>query len=82
MTHHRRTEIDIMVDILKLTQDGSKKTRILYQANLNQPRLNKYLNYLMENGLLEHINEPDNYYKTTEKGKDFLDAADAIKRFF
>ena len=59
MTHHRRTEIDIMVDILKLTQDGAKKTRILYQANLNQPRLNKYLNYLMENGLLEHINEPD-----------------------
>jgi len=65
----RRGRTEIIVDILSAAMEGTKKTQIVYKANLNFRRARKYLPYLEEKGLIENIGSE---YKTTEKGKQFL----------
>jgi len=48
----------------------TKKTRIMYQANLSYRQMEKYLNSLLESGLVEC--EDDSFYLITGKGKEFL----------
>jgi len=59
--------MDICHDILKVTQGGARKTRIVYQANLNFKIVKKYLQRLIDGGLLEHREDIKRYF-TTEKG--------------
>ncbi|EMR73165.1 hypothetical protein MCGE09_00002, partial [Thaumarchaeota archaeon SCGC AB-539-E09] len=42
---------------LKVAQTGAKKTQIVYQANLNFKIVKKYLNRLIDKGLLDPANE-------------------------
>jgi len=50
--------------------DGVKKTRIMYIANLSWDLLNRYLNDLVEGGLLSFSSS--GCYVLTHKGKLFL----------
>jgi len=50
--------------------DGAKKTRIMYIANLSWELLNRYLNDLIEAGLLSYGSS--GCYVLTPKGKLFL----------
>ena len=65
----RRGGLEIIADILLVAKEGEKKTQIVYKANLNFKRVGKYLPYLVDKGLIENR---DNEYKTTERGKEFL----------
>ena len=65
----RRGRLEISADILLVARRGAKKTAIVYNANLNFRRVENYLLYLKEKGLIEHMGGE---YKTTEKGKEFL----------
>ena len=65
----RRGRLEIIADVLLVAKEGAKKTAIVYKANLNFNRAGKYLLYLEEKGHIEHTNEG---YKTTERGKEFL----------
>ena len=65
----RRGRAEIIVDILSAAMRETKKTQIVYKANLNFRRARRYFPYLEEKGLIENIG---NEYKTTEKGKQFL----------
>ena len=65
----RRGRAEIIADILSAAMKEAKKTQIVYKANLNFRRARKYLPYLEEKGLIENIGSE---YKTTEKGKQFL----------
>src|SRR3989304_728369 len=51
-----------------------RKTRMMYQANLSYRQSEKYLNSLLENGLME-CND-DSCYLITKRGKDFLQMYD------
>lgn len=53
MVNSRRSELDIMGEILVLSKTGAKKTELLYQANLSYMQLQKYLPFLIENNILE-----------------------------
>jgi len=68
----RRNDLDICADILKVAQTGAKKTQIVYQANLNFKIVKKYLERLIENGLLD-AQEETRFYLTTSRGYDFLE---------
>ena len=69
----RRGKIDIIANILLIAQDSSKKTQIMYDANLSFQQLKNYLKNLTESGLLvEKKDGNSRIYKTTEKGKEFL----------
>ena len=66
----RRGKLEIIADILIVARGGgAKKTAIVYKANLNFNRVENYLHYLEEKGLIENASRE---YKTTEKGKEFL----------
>lgn len=65
----RRGGFEIIVDILSVAMDGAKKTEIVYKANLNFKRTGSYLAYLEEKQLIENL---DDGYRTTAKGKQFL----------
>jgi len=53
----------------------------MYAANLNWAQLNKYLNFLMEKGLLEHVSERDEYV-LTKKGARLLRACKELRKLF
>ncbi len=71
---HRRTSIEINCDILQACKQGGTKTRVVYQANLNNLRISHYLESLLNTGML--AKEQDRYgntvYRTTPLGVEFL----------
>ena len=66
----KRNDLEIVKDILYAVRKKSKKTNILYLAQLNYCLLEKYLNILLKNKLLNRVN--DSSYLVSKKGKNFL----------
>ena len=70
----QRSRLDIIACILSNAENGSRKTRLIYQCNLSVSQFNKYATSLLDGALLETQvsgNRIVTYY-TTLKGKDFL----------
>jgi predicted transcriptional regulator len=78
---YRRQGIEIIMDILEISLNGAKKTHIMHKANLNFSMLRRYLQQLLSKGLLEKIDNPyeDDYYKTTDKGREVLKIYKALR---
>jgi len=74
---YRKSE-EIVACILNAARDKSKKTRIMYESNLNYAGLDKYLQKLLDCGLLVYIEEEYSYV-VTEAGKKFLDEYAELK---
>jgi len=69
----RRSEVEIIAEILKLAENGAKQTAIMYGCNLNHGRVRGYLDTLEMRGLLEcRRNDPHTEYFATDKGRYFL----------
>ena len=73
MVNTRRSELDIISDILVLSKVGAKKTDILYQGNLSYSQLQNYIPFLLEKDVLEeHVVKNNGYpsklYRVTDKG--------------
>jgi len=64
-----RCSLDIAREVLFIASVRARKTRIMYGANLSFRQVQKYLNTLLNNGLLEHV---DSGYLVTEAGREFL----------
>jgi len=68
-----RTRIEIAVSMLEIAKQGVKKTQLMYLGNLSFELLQKYLNSLLQAGLIEAQQGGTQYtYKTTQKGLMFL----------
>jgi predicted transcriptional regulator len=63
-----RSSFEIIAEILETAKDGAKKTRIMYACGLSFRFVQKYLDLLIDTGLLAMGSS----YKTTEKGMGFL----------
>jgi predicted transcriptional regulator len=65
----------ITVDILEAAMFPSKKIRIMYRANLNFERFDRYFQEMLRRGLLESQNGSDGKasYVISEKGEKLLD---------
>ena len=68
----RRNSLEITAEILQITKEGEKKTRVVYGANLNFKLLRQYLENLENQGLVTNHVERGGMIKTTEKGIRFL----------
>ena len=79
----RRDKMKIIQDILKAADDpmGAKKTHLVYGANLNFNRLEKYLTLLLEKELLERREEPEVRYFISGRGREFLKQAKQLNEF-
>jgi len=76
-----RSRIQIAADILEIAKDGSRKTRIMYQGNLSFDLLQKYLDMLVNHGLLEVRGGSEKSYAATEKGKHFLEDSYELQKY-
>jgi predicted transcriptional regulator len=69
-----RGRLEIIRDVLLVTLDagkvGSKKTHIMYGANLSYKLLMRYLGVALQSGL---VCDEDSCFVITEKGKEFLE---------
>ena len=73
-----RNNVELVGDILAVARDGALKTQIMYRANLSFKLLEKYMNVVLNAGLvmLNH----DGRYLITEKGILFLEKFRGYKR--
>ncbi|UCE29613.1 MAG: hypothetical protein JSV85_02525 [Candidatus Bathyarchaeota archaeon] len=65
-----RSRLDIIADILGVVSDGARKTQIMYQANLSYKLLTRYLQDVIDMGLVK--TEDGTIYELTSKGSAFL----------
>ena len=65
-----RCSLDIVRAMLSIASVRSRKTKILYGANLSFHQVEKYLSFLLRSGLLEHA--VDSGYLITGVGREFL----------
>ncbi len=72
---NKRSWPAITVDILETTVHPVNKMRIMYRANLNFDRFNRYFGDLLRRGFIEEVNNGDGrpLYKITERGIDLMD---------
>lgn len=73
----RRHKLDIYADILRLATNGTKTTKLVYQANTNFTNIKRYLETLRKRELIE-FNGGNPY--TTEKGFCFLEKYEELMR--
>jgi predicted transcriptional regulator len=66
----KRSKYEIIHDVLDQCQTGSKKTWVMYRANLSYDLTTEYLEELVKSGLVE---PKDGLYYTTDKGKQLLE---------
>ncbi len=76
--NHRRSNVQVIADILRLGEAG--KTEIMYSANMSYRQLQKYLAFLVQQGFLERfvVPNPGVKYRTTRKGYLLLKNIDSI----
>lgn len=74
----------ITIDILEATLTPEKKMRIMYRANLNFERFNRYFYDLLRKGFIEEANDPDEkpLYRVSERGKTLLAALKKARDLF
>jgi predicted transcriptional regulator len=65
-----RDRLQIIADILSIAYRRAKKTQIMYQANLSYRLLCRYLNEVLDAGLVSF--EEEECYVLTVRGKEFL----------
>jgi predicted transcriptional regulator len=79
---HNRSRIEIIADILRLLRLGNTgKTQITGYAYLRQDQASKYINRLLESGLLESADEEMGLpsYRITRKGLAILSLIENLK---
>jgi len=78
--NNRRSNIDIIADMLRLGEAG--KTEIMYSANMSYFQLQKYLNFLLELKLIDKVTvgNPTVTYRVTKKGLRLLRNIDNIQQ--
>jgi predicted transcriptional regulator len=77
----RRSNLEIVAEILKIARKGARKTRIVYGANLNFKMLGEYLERLEKAGLIAQSQENSGLVKTTDKGYQYLQQFGDLKDF-
>ena len=79
----RRNRLEIISDILKSAKKETLKTPILNHVNLSFRQLEVYLDFLLEANLLKSYKQGEQlFFKTSEKGFNFLNAYDEIQNLF
>ena len=76
-----RSRIQIAADILEIAKNGSRKTKIMYLGNLSFDLLRKYLDMLVNYGLIEVRGGSEKSYVATEKGQRFLEDYRELQKY-
>ena len=79
--NRRRSDIEIIADMLKVGENGAGKTEIMYSANMSYSQIQKYLGYLVANGYNDKMKmgNPSVTYQITDSGLKLLQLITTIK---
>ena len=74
----RRSSIQVIADMLRLGEAG--KTEIMYSANMSYRQLQKYLTFMLHQGLITKVTvgNPVVTYRVTRKGLKLLRNIESI----
>ncbi len=67
-----KKEFDVVADILRIAVMGSKESEIITGCELDRSSLEKYIPVMMLLKLISVKKESENFYRTTNKGLEFL----------
>jgi len=72
--NRRRSDIEIIADMLKIGENGAGKTQIMYGANMSYSQIQKYLGYLVGQGFIDKmkVGNPSVTYQVTDNGLKLL----------
>ncbi|HXZ95232.1 MAG TPA: winged helix-turn-helix domain-containing protein [Dehalococcoidia bacterium] len=76
----RRSNIEIIGDMLRVGENGAGKTEIMYSANMSYAQIQKYLGFLLSHGFIDKmkVGNPCVTYQVTNKGGELLRNIDSI----
>ncbi|OGO19134.1 MAG: hypothetical protein A2144_05980 [Chloroflexi bacterium RBG_16_50_9] len=76
----RRSNIQIIADMLRVGESGAGKTEIMYSANMSFNQIQKYLDYLVNQGFIAKVSLDNTMvaYQVTESGLKLLKAIDTL----
>jgi len=81
----RRNKIDIIHDMLRVTNDKGGKilpTHLLYKSNLSHQRMKGYIDELKEKHLIEEVKEDTKtFFVITDAGRKFIQQYHQLKEF-
>ena len=77
----RRGEVQILMDILSISLNGTKVTHLMYKANLSYFTLRRYVRTALKRGLISQVKNNNGFvvYRTTEKGRLLLSKLREVK---
>ena len=80
VVNRRRSNIEIIADMLRVGENGAGKTEIMYSANMSYSQIQKYLEYLVNHGFINKVNMDNTMvaYQVTDTGLKLLRAIDSL----
>ena len=78
--NHRRSNIEIIADMLRVGENGAGKTEIMYSANMSYAQIQKYLAFLIGHGFIYklEVGNPIVTYQVTDSGFSLLKSIDTV----
>lgn len=79
--NQRRSDIEIISDMLEVGENGAGKTQIMYGANMSYSQIQKYLGFLMGHGFVDKMKmgNPSVTYQVTDSGLKLLELISNLK---
>ena len=76
----RRSNIEIIADMLRIGENGAGKTEIMYSANMSYHQIQRYLDYLVNQGFVHKVVMDNTLvaYQVTVTGLKLLKAIDTL----
>ena len=80
MVSRRRSNIEIIADMLRAGESGAGKTEIMYSANMSYSQIQKYLGFLVSQGFVVRVetDSPVVTYRLTDSGLTLLKTIDNL----
>ena len=77
----RRSNIEIIAEMLRVGENGAGKTKIMYNANLSYSQIQKYLGFLIAEGFIDKMKmgNPSVTYRVTDSGLKLLNLINSIR---
>jgi len=74
----KRSQFEILAEVLELCRKPTTKTRIMYKINMSYSVMQKFIEHLQKLELLKLANDAKKYV-TTEKGLEFVRKYDGLQ---
>lgn len=68
--NNRRSNIEIIAEMLRVGENGAGKTKIMYNSNMSYSQIQKYLGFLLSQGFISQMQmgNPSVTYHVTDSG--------------